>query len=184
MMTALLRIYLESLYWIEQNHLSWGLLIYFEKFPGIAVKKTAMQNVQAILRRLCAEIDICMLLEALAGESPRPLTERLENATQTLCYFAKKISKSLAEESWVCGTYKAHSQQEIFRSRRHFMKGTVAWDFPPLAFFFSQLHLGSCCIYYIFFELCLNLLSYSDLKFILRYGPLRGTNFYVQIPGI
>jgi hypothetical protein len=43
-------------------------------------------------------------------------------------------------------------------------------------FLFNQPYLGSCLIYYIFS----NLPSYSNLEFVLRYGPLRGTNFFAN----
>ncbi len=55
------------------------------------------------------------------------------------------------------------------------LKGTVAWDFPSLAFFIVALFrlLNSL-------NSASNSLSYSNAKFVLRFGPLQGNSFFAN----
>ncbi len=51
-------------------------------------------------------------------------------------------------------------------------KGTIGWDFPLLDFFISLPYLGSGSVTIS--------LSYSNLKLVLRNGPLRVTKFFCK----
>jgi hypothetical protein len=96
------------------------------------------------------------------------------------CYFGHRGIKwsTNSEVTWSCGCWISAKNTEITKikignsspkskglalwrnqansknkwSQVEWVKGTVAWDFPPLAFLISWSHLGSCCIYYIFFQ--------------------------------
>jgi hypothetical protein len=58
-------------------------------------------------------------------------------------------------------------------------KGTVAWDFCPLVFFHQSTLCGPMFTSQKFFSNSVsNSPSYSNSKFVLRYGPLRKTNFF------
>jgi hypothetical protein len=74
---------------------------------------------------------------------------------------------------------RKHFSRNMIFLRIFLLKGTVAWDFCPLVFFSNWPHLGPCLLHYIFSSCVSTLLSYSNSKFVLRYGPLRGTRFFL-----
>ncbi len=63
------------------------------------------------------------------------------------------------------------------------IKGTVAWDFYPLVLFINRSHLGPFYFTKLFSNSVSNSPSYSNLKFILRYVPLRVTKFFCRYQG-
>jgi hypothetical protein len=53
--------------------------------------------------------------------------------------------------------------------------------FCPLVLFINRTHLGPCLLYYILFEFCFEFAEFSlNSKFVLRYGPQRGTNYFAD----
>jgi hypothetical protein len=54
--------------------------------------------------------------------------------------------------------------------------------FCPLVLFINRTQFGPCLLYYFLFEFCFEFAEFSlNSEFVLRYGPLRGTNFFAVI---
>jgi hypothetical protein len=146
----MLRIDLESLYWIEENHLSWGLWICFEKFPGIAVKKTAVQNVQAILRKtVWWNRHLYSIRDPgrwVIGQAPDSKTGNCHSDTVLLCQ--KNQSPWQKSLKYVAHIWLTANEEYLgYKSRRHFWKRDSSVRFSSSGFFISGPHLGSCWIY-------------------------------------
>jgi hypothetical protein len=69
--------------------------------------------------------------------------------------------------------------QVFFLPMLSYRKGTVAWDFHCLAFIINRPHLGLFFVSRLFSNSVLNSLSYSNLKIVMRCGPLRKTKFFL-----
>jgi hypothetical protein len=83
-----------------------------------------------------------------------------------------------------CYIMKQNENGYRLEKLKYDLKGTEAWEFPPLAFIINRPYLGSCIIYFIILNTVSNSPSYSNSKLVLRYEQLRRTKFFLQIPGI